>query len=608
MSRGSLFSRWKAKYEHSSIRAKTLLSVFLGSVLLVIGSAGFFFFRYTGMIQESSQRQFSELCTQAGVSLNYMFSSVESNGVYILNSSELLQIFRHLQQSDYTLSQEIDDYFAVSRVTSRYHTNKATKAVRYYFNTDAIYTREQNFIFPLSRIAEKDWYERMLLAKGAPFWVYLPEEDRLSCFQAEYKNVQTGELLGVLEQELDREEVLRLLSSVSSFSTGCTVLTDRSGNLVYSVGEKPREFLERYPVWELAEEKTAIYSGEGERYAANRLDNFFVLAGSIPSPYLDGQMNAPVIETLLFGIIALLIAAWMARLISKSLSGRISRIVEGVSRIRLDSEDYLPVRYDDEITKIEETINRFLETIRNSLRENERIYSQKKQADFRILQEQINPHFLYNCLDSINWMALRSREYQIARMAQLLGRFFRMSLSRGNQLVSVEDELEHIRAYLDIMQIRFENWIQVEYNVESDAAKCFMLKLLLQPLVENAILHGFNGQKQETKILRIHICIAEERLQVTVEDNGAGMSSEQLEKIRNILKSEETPRESFGLWNTNQRLVLYYGKEAGLRLNSAPKEGTRVEFSFPCTRFPAADLPAETVLSENDRSRITENN
>lgn len=581
MKKNHLLYMWRKKYERTSVKNKILISVFLVVMIVVISSASFFFFQFTQVIQQNSQRQFSEFCTQAVLNLNSMFSSVEDNGKYILNSAELLRVFQHLNQDVYTLSQEIDDFFSVSQVSGRYNVNQSVKAVRYYFDTDAIYTREKSAFFSLEKITGAAWYPRMQIAKGAPFWVYDEATDRISCFQAVYRNVQTGAVLGVLEQEVDKEHVLKILNSVSGFSLDKTLLIDNKGMAAYGIGEEDAGQMQHFMAGQSIMETTETYIAEGYIYAACRLENQFILAGQLPKSYMRSQLSAPVFEILCFCGIALGIAALLANLISNSLSGRIQRIIAQVNHVKIESQDYLTVKYDDEITEIELTINQFLQTIRSSIAENSRMEQQKREAEFRVLQEQINPHFLYNCLDSINWMALNRGERKIAEMSQLLGVFFRMSLSRGGSVVPLAKEIEHLNIYIGIMRLRFAHTLRVFYEIPPELKKMPVPKTLLQPLVENAILHGISTQDTSES----HIWISAERTNggviISVEDDGVGMTEKTMMRVQKNIHAQQQPKSCYGLWNMNKRLILQFGKEAQLQIESREQRGTKVFFSIP---------------------------
>lgn len=574
----------KKRYESARIKTKIMLSLFLSVAVVLVGTTGFFFVRYTEIIEESAQRQYYEFFTQASIQLNNVFASVEENGKYILNTSELLRVFQHLHQEEYTLSDQIDDFFSMSRVSGRYNLDASVKSLRFYMNADALYIRDRNEFFPFSELESQPWYERMLIAGNSPFWIYWEEKGRISCFQTVYKNVQTGEVLGVLEQELDLKELQEILQNICEFSLDSSLLVDSQGIISCKAGEKEEgDILHFAQDVSSGDELVASHTGQAV-YAAKRLDNQFILAGRLSNTYIENKMSAPVLEMLLFFFVSMAISGILANFISRGLSERIRNISTRVTHIDVNSDGQLPVESNDEITEIELAINKFVKTIREYIEENDRVQRQKKEADFRVLQEQINPHFIYNSLDSINWMARQRGEGQIARMAQLLGKFFRISLSRGNQLIPFSEELEHVKTYVSIMQIRFDGSITIHYEIDPQALSLPILKILLQPLVENAILHGISELEERQGTIWI-TAERQDGLFVSVKDDGVGISQVKLEQLREILRSQEPPESCFGLWNINQRIMLYYGKKTILQIASTPSQGTEVTFHLP--------LPAE---------------
>ena len=576
----SWFQICKRKYESARIKTKIMLSVFLSVTLVLAGSTGFFFARYTKTIEENAQRQYFEFFSQAVIQLDNIFASVEENGKYILNTSELLQVFRHLQMENYSLSNQIDDYFSMSRISGQYNLDASVKSLRFYMNTDALYIRDRNEFFPLSELESQEWYQRMLIAGNSPFWVYWKDQDQISCFQAVYKNVQTGEVLGVLEQEINQEEIKRILTNISEFSLGNSLLIDNTGAICCDIGEEDTEDLLKFTQEVSAEQEPSARQIGNAFWATQQLNNQFYLSGSLSNTYIERKMSAPILEMLLFFFFSMAISAVLAKVISRNLSERIQNISTRVSQIDVGSDEQLPVEYDDEITGIELTLNKFLKTIREYIQEISRVEQQKKEADFRVLQEQINPHFVYNSLDSINWLAQERGEEQIARMAQLLGKFFRISLSRGSQLIPFSQELEHVKTYLAIMQIRFDGSISAFYEIDPAVLSLPILKILLQPLVENAILHGISGL--ETRQGSIWITAKrKDGLNISVRDDGVGIPPEILEEINRILLSPEPPDKCFGLWNINQRMMLYYGKRTMLKITSGTDTGTEVSFTVP---------------------------
>ncbi|GIP20021.1 sensor histidine kinase [Paenibacillus sp. J22TS3] len=203
----------------------------------------------------------------------------------------------------------------------------------------------------------------------------------------------------------------------------------------------------------------------------------------------------------------------------------------------------------------------------------------KRKSELEVLQAQINPHFLYNTLNSVTRMAEMGRKEEVVTTITSLSRFFRISLSKGSNIIPVQDELEHIRNYLIIQKIRFKNKFQYEIEAQDEALSCMTLKLILQPLVENAIHHGIEMMVDEG-FIGIYAWIEDESLFIRVTDNGIGMSEDVL---RGILsgKSRQDSGSGVGVRNVHERISLYYGKPYGLTFESELEEGTSVTVKLP---------------------------
>ena len=205
--------------------------------------------------------------------------------------------------------------------------------------------------------------------------------------------------------------------------------------------------------------------------------------------------------------------------------------------------------------------------------------SQKKDAEFRALQSQINPHFLYNTLDTLQWKALEYDAFEVADMVNSLSRFFRISLSSGKEFISISDEVEHVRNYLEIQKIRYQN--KINYSIQEDSLmdQYLVPKLILQPLVENSIYHGLKPKKQGGNI-NIGVSLADGYLFIEVVDNGVGMDKKDLKHLRNNL-SKSIESEHYGLYNINERLRVTFGEKYKLEIESKVDCGTRVRLKIP---------------------------
>lgn len=240
----------------------------------------------------------------------------------------------------------------------------------------------------------------------------------------------------------------------------------------------------------------------------------------------------------------------------------------------------------DEISVLNSSFNQMVEEIGNLI-EDIRVEELKlRAAELRVLQEQINPHFLYNTLDNIIWLAESHDTEQVVKMVSSLSSFFRTTLSKGREFITVKEEEEHIRSYLEIQQFRYRDILEYEIAIPQELHEYQVIKLTLQPLVENALYHGIK-QKRGMGHIKITGEKYKDVLIFKVKDDGRGMEEERLVKVRRILEGEE-PEErengGFGLFNVNQRIQLHYGVEYGLKIQSAYQQGTEIWVRIPAEK------------------------
>ncbi|WP_026518132.1 sensor histidine kinase [Butyrivibrio sp. MC2021] len=211
------------------------------------------------------------------------------------------------------------------------------------------------------------------------------------------------------------------------------------------------------------------------------------------------------------------------------------------------------------------------------------IEEQKKlrKAEFEVLQAQINPHFLYNTLDAIVWSAEAGNQKQVVSMVGSLSEFFKSSLNKGKEIVSVRDELQHVRSYLEIQQIRYQDILSYEIDVPNSLNECTIPKITLQPVVENALYHGIKNRRALGKIT-VKGIDEEDTMVLQVTDDGIGMDEERLSEVRKALSdNREDDGQVYGLYNVNERIRLNYGDEYGISIESTKGEGTCVMIRLP---------------------------
>jgi two-component system sensor histidine kinase YesM len=238
-----------------------------------------------------------------------------------------------------------------------------------------------------------------------------------------------------------------------------------------------------------------------------------------------------------------------------------------------------PIQADvEEVQLLSDGIESMVGRLKRQIDKNTEQEKQRRHTELALLQAQINPHFLYNTLDTIIWL-IESREIgESVKMVSSLSNYFRFSLSRGQNVITLAEEEQHIRSYLEIQQMRYRDLIEYEIDIP-DQLKCYILpKLTLQPLVENALYHGIKTRRRQG-FIRVTGKAQNERLILEVADDGNGMTKERLDTVRASLENDNS--EGFGMRAVHQRIQILFGREYGLNVESIPEAGTRISVSIP---------------------------
>ncbi|MFX3632216.1 MAG: sensor histidine kinase [Candidatus Pristimantibacillus sp.] len=263
-----------------------------------------------------------------------------------------------------------------------------------------------------------------------------------------------------------------------------------------------------------------------------------------------------------------------------------------MNKMRQASSGYLEVKVkptgQDEIADLGNSFNIMIGKIKALLEQSIREKEHIQKAELRTLQAQINPHFLYNTLDSIVWMAEAGKNTEVIQLVQALSRFFRISLNKGMDWIQLQEETEHVRSYLIIQQMRYRDILDYEIDIPESILSVPILKMTLQPIVENAIYHGIKNKRGKGLIRISGQPEVGGSILLSVEDNGIGMTADKLERLREQLNKPLMPEVTgsevsggFGLYNVHQRIRLYFGERYGVRLESIDQEGTKVIIRIP---------------------------
>lgn len=469
-----------------------------------------------------------------------------------------------------------------------------------------------------SLIQEK-WYQKASANPGIFMVLGQPKERNLTT-HVRYKDDEivsvarsitdeaSGRVRGVIMIDLKLRSVSQAARNVTLGKSGYVMVTDAEGQSVY----KPEHpLIEHIPTdWFPSGESgtftadteggTLLFMYQSSTFTGWRTVGVFPTRDSISEVrQIQFYVVSFVFVVCLFGLSASL---WFSR----SIAQPIFRLMSYMRRA--ETGNLRPGRWSDradEIGMLGNSYNRMLAQIRQLISLNELRERQKRDAEMRSLQEHIKPHFLYNTLDTIHWMARKEGAEDVSGMVGALSRLFRIGLSKGQDYIPLDSELEHMTSYLQIQQTRYRDRLQYTLNIPEELRDLFVLKLLLQPLIENAIYHGIKGRRGPGHI-RVEARLEHNRLLLTVQDNGAGMSNERLAEMQHLLEAPLASLEasspgmtgkSYGMLNVQARLRLSFGDEYGIMLESQEGEGTSVTIIHPLMR----ELPATKQINNEER-------
>jgi two-component system sensor histidine kinase YesM len=281
---------------------------------------------------------------------------------------------------------------------------------------------------------------------------------------------------------------------------------------------------------------------------------------------------------ILVSVMSLLIAISLTVLLSRQLILSVKKVVTAMRAVnlgnletRVEIEKKMPV----EVEFIALQFNDMLQILDTALKKEKEAGERQLEAEIKALEAQINPHFLYNTLDTINWMAIDKEDFDISNAINALATILRYAITNSNATVEVRQELEWLKKYIYLQQIRLKNTFRYEVDADPEVMNCKIHKLILQPFVENAIIHGFEGLTREY-VLEIILKPRKDRICITIKDNGNGMEPAMIDEINHKLLSDFDKGSHIGIENVISRLYMYYGEEASIEISSVLGEGTEV--------------------------------
>lgn len=396
---------------------------------------------------------------------------------------------------------------------------------------------------------------------------------------------------GVLLVDMNFSGIEQVCKNVNVSKNGYIYLINREGEIIYH----PRQQLiysdlieENNKVSSAYEDGTHIEKFQGEErlvtvktvgYTGWKIIGITPMS-DITSDYY--QIRVFLVFIILFAIFLL---TFVNMMVSSRIANPIRSLEESVKRLENDIRDVdITISGSHEVQHLGKAIKSMVNQM-HTLMDNIVIEQEsKRKSELNALQAQINPHFLYNTLDSIVWMVENENYEGAITMVTALARFFRISLSKGKNIITVKDEIEHARHYLTIQKIRYKNKFNYEIDINKEVLNFASIKLIVQPLIENAIYHGMEFMSGEGEIL-IKAYKNNNELYIDVIDNGLGMLEEVRASLLTNVSKEKRKGSGIGLKNVHERIQLYFGNSYGLEIYSELDEGTTIRIHMPCIDF-----------------------
>lgn len=471
--------------------------------------------------------------------------------------------------------------------------------VRLYINDGLSLSANRLNIFSIKDMENAVWHRKLLASNNSSIWIpstylngdetnltatdLLPEETLSLAMKVVHPFDYTTSV-GYTRCDFSKPAIESILSNANSISDSISYIANEEGTIV-ALSSSTWDESYRIELDDITYHNTnwTYKSVAGETSLVGRRmfkNTDWYMITIIPYGQIAHESNRIFKYLFILMLIILSIAYITAYLISKSITKRVSKLTEKMNDLRDGKLSPMePSESRDEIGILIEDYNYMTKRMSELIEAQYKSGQSLKSAELKALQAQINPHFLYNTLDMINWYGKKSKSPEIISIVKALTKFYRLSLSKGEDTILLREELEHVQSYFTIQNLRFENKLNLIIDVPERLLQYSILKITLQPLVENSILHGILCKESKSGTITISGTIEKDVIVLSLQDDGVGIPPEKKELL--FTKGLSNSKGGFGVRNVNERIKIYYGNDFGLTYESTEEEGTTVLIRFP---------------------------
>ncbi len=580
----------------SKLFYKLLMALLLISIVPLIVLCGVLNVKMERVIRDELKRSYQQMVSQHMLNLNHKLETYQRLAALISANSKVMNAAGYqateAASSSYLLGKEASE--EIGKIYSSYNVPEGRNITVYCFNETPVYGQRFS---SSNNVVHQSWYSLAVGRQNSSFYTKaLRDSAATLSFTARINDSRMdnfGRHLGFVK--LDVSAFSFFESSVGPFSQErtdeCFLLDEKGHTLLASTAGRKLKLSEPGALNTLLESKGSLLTSiDGEQVVvfAQRLS----AAGlSVAFVYRYGEAQKRVQDVTrvvtVATVISILAATILAVFFSRSFSNRLSSLVKRMERVGVGNMSVSEtVRGNDEIAELEDRFNCMVRQVNQLIQSNYIQELEHKEAELKTLQLQITPHFLYNTLETLNSIGAINHCPEVCEISQRLGDMLRYSINTDStEFVPLSRELQHIDNYIYIQKLRFQEMFEFFVNVDENLQKVPVLRFILQPVVENAILHGFRDANRKGCI-ELSAWREGDLLLLSVSDDGQGIEPEQVEALNDYLNQEAVDEQmkyhkSIGIRNVNMRIKLTCGKNYGIRIQSRKDEGTDVIYTLP---------------------------
>lgn len=593
------FRKWLGNFLGSPRSLKTLIVwLFIPVIIGCVGLVGLLTYTVAArQIQANAYTGIGDTVTQTRKYIDNRLTAIFEQLVALENDIDTLSLIKRLDDDRYGVIQP-GDYIRIDRhleqIFSSYYS--MLDSILIYFNEGKLVLAKKDYMTSRHTFQYPEWRLRHNGSRTEYYWRSLRENDIFLSLESNNRIASLFKMYGDAESDVRgvimfnlKEDFFRgILEDARISEHGYLILANSDGVISFKKdlpngyqidGAIKRRLLNASK----PNGRLSVRNSRGEKmriiYDTIAINQWKLAAVFPEDDILNRAAFIKNITLAVMGII-LLTAVLLSNLLAKIVTTPLAELTIKVRQVKAGNLDVpFEAQFPEEIGVLNGGISELLARVRTLIEQVRLEQEQKRLAELDTLQAQIKPHFLYNTLDSIKQLCELGETREAGAMVAALAKFFRISISNGREVISIAEELEHIRNYLVILKMRYADQFDYDIRVSPETYPCEIIKLTLQPLVENAIYHGIKEKRGPGQII-IDGYIQDDQVILEVRDNGAGMTEETLERVRQMRGKDESGH-GLGLANVARRLQLHYGPEYGLEIESTPGIGTCVRVQLP---------------------------